>query len=260
MRDFADKVVVITGAGAGMGLAYVEAFAREGARLALNDVDTGAVEGARTRALELGAPAAIAWAFDVSSRDAMMGFAAAVRDELVPAHVIINNAGIEGETRPAWKISDASYERVIGVNLWGVIHGTRAFLPQLFENGEGAVVNISSAFGLIAPPGFSDYAASKFAVRGFTEALMAELHGRPIGVHLVHPGGIDTDIAKNPRSSPRAKKLLTTPPADVATAVIAGIRRGSPRIVCGNGGRELQVAGTLVPLRLRLPILRRTMR
>ncbi len=152
MKSFKDKVVVITGAGGGMGLAYAEAFAREGAKLALNDWDAQSLGRAKERVLALGAPAAHVSSFDVSDRDAMYAFADAVRDTLGPAHIIINNAGIEGEARPVWDMSDESYDKVLGVNLWGVIHGTRAFLPHLFDNGEGAVVNVSSIFGLVGPP------------------------------------------------------------------------------------------------------------
>ena len=139
-----------------MGLAYAEAFAREGALLALNDWDGDALTAAGERVRALGAPKVFTEAFDVSDHDAMFGFADRVRQALGPAHIIINNAGIEGGTGPVWALSHADYQKTLGVNLWGVIHGTRAFLPQLFENGEGAVVNISSIFGLIGPPACSD--------------------------------------------------------------------------------------------------------
>jgi butyryl-CoA dehydrogenase len=136
------------------------------------------------------------------------------------------------------------------VNLWGVVHGTRAFLPQLFENGEGAVVNVSSIFGLVGPPVCSDYAASKFAVRGFTEALSAELQGSPITVHTVHPGGIRTNITRIERSRAFGERFLKTEPDDIARFVLDGIRKGRPRIVYGHRSLPANLGARLVPLSL----------
>lgn len=256
MKSFKDKVVVITGAGGGMGLAYAEAFAREGARLALNDWDAQSLGRAKERVLALGAPAVHVSSFDVSDRDAMYAFADEVRATLGPAHIIINNAGIEGEARPVWDMSDESYDKVLGVNLWGVIHGTRAFLPQLFDNGEGAVVNVSSIFGLVGPPVCSDYAASKFAVRGFTEALTAELHGSNITAHTVHPGGIATNIARKAESQAFKDKFLKTEPDDIARFVLKGIRAGHPRIVYGHRSLVANLGSRFVPLRVLNGVVR----
>lgn len=248
MKQFNGKVVVITGAASGMGRAYAEAFAREGALLALNDRDAQGLDQTRRRVLELGTPAVHTSAFDVSDRDAMYAFADEVRDTLGPAHVIVNNAGIEGGAGPVWELSDESFEKVLGVNLWGVIHGTRAFLPHLFENGEGAVVNVSSIFGLIGPPMCSDYAASKFAVRGFTESLAVELHGTPITVHSVHPGGIDTNIARSDATKNFSKRFLKTPPEAIAKVVLRGIRAGTPRIVSGHRSLPAWLGSRVLPL------------
>ncbi len=152
-------------------------------------------------------------AFDVSDRDAMYRFADHVHTELGGAHVIINNAGVAGCGRPVWSATDADYERIMGINFYGVVHGTRAFLPQIRARGEGAVVNISSIFGLTGTPSSSDYCATKFAVRGFTESLMVEMVNEPITVHLVHPGG-SRPISPSPptaTTSPTNSCELTLP-------------------------------------------------
>ena len=195
MKNFADKIVVITGAGSGMGRAYALEFARLGARLALNDFDAKGL--AETLAMLPHAPAGAVYSevFDVGDQAAVYAFAAAVQARLGNAHVVINNAGIAGGGRPVWLKDEAAYQRTMQVNFFGVVYGTRAFLPQLLANGEGAIVNVSSVFGLVGTPDASDYCAAKFAVRGFTESLMVELQQSPISVHLVHPGGVRTNIA-----------------------------------------------------------------
>jgi NAD(P)-dependent dehydrogenase (short-subunit alcohol dehydrogenase family) len=248
MRDFKNRVVVITGAAGGMGRSYALAFADEGARLALNDWDGDALKETSRLAAERGAGDVMTMAFDVSDREKVHEFAARCAAELGNAHVIINNAGIEGGGRPFWAIEEETFDRVLQVNLFGVIHGTRAFLPQLRANGEGAIVNISSIFGLIAPPGTTDYATTKFAVRGFSESLMAELQSTNISVHVVHPGGIATGIARMDRTQPFAEKYLRTHPDEVARTVIAGIRSGRRRIVCGHRSFPSWLASKFVPL------------
>ena len=165
MKTFKNKVVVITGAGSGMGRAYAMAFARLGAKLALNDYDREALGQSVALLPEPARSDCFHQAFDVADETAFAAFAAAVKQSLGNAHVIINNAGIEGAVKPIWAISKSEIERVMAVNFYGVVNGTRLFLPQLFANGEGAVINVSSVFGLIGTPSNSDYCASKFAVR-----------------------------------------------------------------------------------------------
>lgn len=252
MKDFNNKVVVITGAGSGMGRAYALEFARLGARLALNDFDPAGL--AQTLGLLKGTqPKAVySKAFDVGDKDAMYTFAAEVKAQLGSAHVIINNAGIASNGLPVWLKDEADYERTMQVNFFGVLYGTRAFLPQLLENGEGAVVNVSSVFGLVGTPETSDYCASKFAVRGFTEALMVELHESPISVHLVHPGGVKTNIAKGVEGGEEfADKFLKTDPLDVARHVIKCIRSGKQRIVFGHQSFRVWLASWAMSLERR---------
>ena len=259
MKDFKNKTVVVTGAGSGMGRAYALEFAKLGAQLALNDYDAQGLD--ETLALLKGVPGlrTVRGAFDVSDRAAMERFAAEVQATLGNAHVVINNAGIEGSGRPTWATPLASYERVMRINFYGVLHGSQVFLPQLLANGEGALVNVSSIFGLMGTPSNSDYCASKFAVRGFTEALMVELHDSPVSVHLVHPGGIDTNITRAEHTQAFKAKYLSTPPEEIVQHVIRGIRRGTPKIVYGKDSFKSWLGANLLPLRWLNPIIWRDM-
>ena len=250
MKTFNDKVVVVTGAGSGMGRAYAQAFARRGARLALNDFDAeGLAETVRLVKQQYPDTRVHTDAFDVSDRNAMDQFAAAVKSDLGNAHVIINNAGVEGSGRPVWATTGDDYNRIFQINFFGVVNGTQAFLPQLLANGEGAVVNVSSIFGLIGPPNSSDYSASKFAVRGFTESLMIELRDSPISVHLVHPGGIATNIARAAHTRAFSAHYLTTSPEAIVEHVIKAIGKGKLRIVYGNGALKTHLGALFMPLK-----------
>ncbi len=253
MKSFVGKTVVITGAGSGMGRAYAVEFARRGAKLALNDYDADTL--AETTALLPHATTTFQSVFDVSDHDAVYRFADDVRAELGGAHVIINNAGVAGCGKPAWTATDADYTRIMGINFYGVVHGTRAFLPQIRAQGEGAIVNISSIFGLTGTPNSSDYCASKFAVRGFTESLMVEMVNEPITVHLVHPGGIATNIAKSADGDDFANKFLRTDPAEVATRVADSILKPQARIVVGYSARKTQLGANFLPRRILTRLL-----
>lgn len=261
MKSFENKVVVITGAGSGMGRAYAVEFAKLGARLALNDYNEPTLLETRALALEAGAPQVHCEVFDVSSADAFESFASDVQKTSGNAHVIINNAGVASTGLPTWDLDRGTVERVMAINFWGVFHGTSSFLPQLIENGEGAVVNVSSVFGLVGTPGSSAYCASKFAVRGFTESLVSELADSPITAHIVHPGGIATNISQTETVADRqvlddfSRVYLTTSPESVARRVIRGIRRGEPRIVYGNQSLRLDVGSRFVPLRALAKLL-----
>jgi NAD(P)-dependent dehydrogenase (short-subunit alcohol dehydrogenase family) len=259
MKNFSNKVVLITGAGSGMGRAYALEFAKLGARLALNDFDAKGLAETVEQLSKVSTTELHSAVFDVSDRAAMEGFAADVKATLGNAHVIVNNAGVIGAGKPVWATPLAKIEQVMGVNFYGVVHGTQVFLPQLIENGEGAVVNVSSIFGLIGPPNQSDYSASKFAVRGFTEALMVELLDSPISVHLVHPGGIATNIANVPQHQAFSDKYLSTSAEDIVRYVIRGIRRGTPKIVYGRDSLKAWLASNFVPLRLLSKLIWRDM-
>ena len=256
MQDFTDKVVVVTGAASGMGRAYAVEFAKEGAKLALCDVD----EVGLTETVELvarhGDPDAFFRLVDVSSESAMIDFAAESKAALGDASLVINNAGIAGSGNDGIDTSVKEIEKVMGVNFFGVVHGTLAFMPQLEAVPEAALVNVSSVFGMIGAPGSADYCATKFAVRGYTEVLMGELDHTHIRVILVHPGGVATRIARDLDDEERAlEEFLTSPPELIVKAVIEAIRKDKRRVVKGNLGRRMQVIGGFVPMKRRARML-----
>tara|TARA_R110002073_G_scaffold8371_1_gene46220 strand:+ start:81175 stop:81993 length:819 start_codon:yes stop_codon:yes gene_type:complete len=260
MKNFNNKIVVITGAGSGMGRAYAEEFGKLGARLALNDYSAEGLAETVELLRKQGVKDIYTEVFDVSSKGAMYAFAGNVKAELGDAHLIINNAGVEGAVKPTWTIDIEAYERMMGVNFWGVLYGTKAFLPQLMANNEGAIVNVSSIFGLIGTPNSSDYCAAKFAVRGFTEALMVELKESPIDAYLVHPGGIATNIAQKSEAQDFANRYLMTPPEAIAKFVIKSIRKRRLKIVYGHSALRVWMASNFVPLKLLISILWREMK
>jgi butyryl-CoA dehydrogenase len=258
MKSFTDRVVVITGAGSGMGRAYAMEFEKEGAKLALCDIDPvglqETVEALRSRGRERVFHAVV----DVADEEAMRDFADRTRAALGDTHVVINNAGIAGSMLPGVETSVKDLDRVFAVNFYGVVHGTLAFMPQLEANREAALVNVSSIFGMIGVPGNADYCATKFAVRGYTESLMAELDGSHIQVHLVHPGGIATNIAKGTTAEDGAKGLLTTPPAEIAVKVIEAIRKNRRRVVFGNAARPVRFAANFLPVGMVARLLKKS--
>lgn len=259
MKNFKNKVVVITGAASGMGRSYATLFAKLGSKVAICDYDEKGLKETELMTQKAGAAGVLAVKVDVSSKAAIYDFAEQVKSTLGNAHVIINNAGVAGGGQPVWAINDSDYERVMAINFWGVLHGTRAFLPQLLANKEGAVVNVSSIFGLVGTPSNSDYCASKFAVRGFTESLMVELASTNIQVHLVHPGGINTNIANTEEGKEFSKKFLTTPPDEICEFVIDCIKKNEPRIVYGNNAARVWAGSRFVPFKLLRHILWRQM-
>jgi NAD(P)-dependent dehydrogenase (short-subunit alcohol dehydrogenase family) len=252
---FASKVVAITGAGSGIGRALAIELAARGARLALSDIN----ESALAETMQLLPPGieARAYPLDVSAQEAVFRFAADVKRHFGAAHYIINNAGI-GTFATVEHLTVAEAEKVLSINLWGVFYGTKAFLPIMLEQKEGCIVNISSVFGLLASPCQAAYTMSKFAVRGLTETLWQELDGTGVRAVVVHPGGINTNIAKN---SLRAQneghyertladgmnKQLITSPQDCAREIITGLERGKKRLVVGNGARTLHRISRLLP-------------
>lgn len=263
MQSFIDKVVVITGAGSGMGRDYALEFSRLGAKVALNDFNAESLEETvrLLMAKGIGAQRVYAQAFDVSDRAQMFDFAHQVQVQLGAAHVVINNAGISGNGKSVLEMPFEQFEAVMHINFNGVLHGTQAFLPQLLSNEEAALVNVSSVLGLIGMPGNAEYCASKFAVRGFTEALMVELMQTHVSVHLVHPGGVRTGIADTTEKGRKfAEKFLKTPSEEIVKVVIDGIRRKKARIVYGHQSRNAWLLSWAVPLGLRTRLLHRTKR
>src|SRR3546814_248744 len=191
MKTLNDKVVVITGAGSGIGRALALNAAGKGALLALSDVDEAGLAETVDLVKNASAREVRADRVDVADRAAMTAYAASVADQFGRVNVVVNNAGVAlaGNFE---EMDYADMEWIVGINFWGVIHGTKEFLPHLIASGDGHVVNLSSLFGLLSIPGQSAYNATKYAVRGFSEAIREELliAGHPVGVTVVHPGGI----------------------------------------------------------------------
>jgi NADP-dependent 3-hydroxy acid dehydrogenase YdfG len=243
MKKFDNKVVVITGAGSGIGRALALDFAGRGARLALSDINEAGLAETVDAVKQAGAEVK-ADRLDVADRAAFEAYAAGVLDHFGTVNVVINNAGVA----LAGDLVDLEWDDIdwiIGINFWGVVHGTKFFLPALIESGDAHLVNISSLFGLVSMPGQSMYNAAKYAVRGMTEALREEmLVGRTgVGVTAVHPGGIKTAIARSARTSAREdqaanaklfdEKLAKTTPEKAAEVIIKGIQRKQARVLIG---------------------------
>ncbi len=258
MKSLRDCNVVITGAGSGIGRALAEQAAREGARLALCDWNEA---GLRETATTIGG-AVLHEKVDVRSEEGVRSFAERVERELGGAHVVVNNAGVSvSEQVGAMKRED--FEWLFDVNFWGVVRCTEAFLPQLRRQRAAHLVNISSIFGIIAVPSQSAYNASKFAVRGYTEALRQELADTAIRVTCVHPGGVRTNICANGRQysnlrgeptsveelSETFAKLARTSPEKAAETIWAAVRADAPRVLVGSDARFADLVQRVFPTR-----------
>lgn len=240
MKNLNNKVAVVTGAGSGIGRALAMELAARGCRLALSDVNEA---GLKETAALCDAADVRTYRLDVADRDAIYAHAEQVAKDFGVVHLVINNAGV-ALSATVREMTDEDFKWVMGIDFWGVAHGTRAFLPHLIASGEGHVVNISSVFGLIGVPKQSAYNAAKFAVRGFTEALRQEmkLERQPVAVSCVHPGGIRTNIAnaarmgKSENAAAQRKgfdKLAVTSPEKAARIIIKGILKDESRILVG---------------------------
>ncbi|MGQ0832089.1 MAG: SDR family NAD(P)-dependent oxidoreductase [Microthrixaceae bacterium] len=199
MRSFDGRVAAITGAGSGIGRALAADLANRGAHLALADIDAAGLAETVARCEGRGVKVT-SRSLDVADRASVEAWAEEVVVEHGKVNLIFNNAGVAlGASIDT--MSHEDFQWLMDVNFWGVVHGTQAFLPHLVASGEGHVVNISSVFGLISVPSQSAYNASKFAVRGFTDALRMELDmaGNGVSATTIHPGGIKTNIARNAR-------------------------------------------------------------
>lgn len=248
---FEGKVCVITGAGSGIGRALAENLAKRGARLALSDIDTEGLSETVRLCEKLGAQVR-SDRLDVAEREAVLLYADAVKAHFGVVHQIYNNAGIayHGEVLES---GFKDIERIMDVDFWGVVNGTKAFLPLLLESGDGHVVNVSSLFGLIAVPGQSAYNSAKFAVRGFTESLRQEMivNRHPVKVTCVHPGGIKTAVARNATYAERIdganaasmfdRKLAIHTPEMAAQTITEGVRKGHGRVLIGWEAKLLDI-------------------
>ena len=250
MKDFTDKVVVITGAASGIGKALAIAFAKHGAQLALNDVNEEALANLSAVLTSQGV-SVFSMAFSVSESREVHKFSAQVINHYGKVDIVINNAGVALDAISIEELDYADLEWIMGINFYGVVYGTQAFLPYLKRSEEAAIVNISSIYGIIGPGLQAPYSSSKFAVRGFTECLRMELmvHAPHVHTVCVHPGGIKTEIAnasRIPQNSPigeakRAamrkefnEKSLVLAPEKAAEIIIKGIKKKKHRVLVGR--------------------------
>ncbi|MDB5395510.1 MAG: ephD [Rhodospirillales bacterium] len=252
------KTAVVTGAASGIGRAIACSLGRRGCHLALADLNEAGL--AATASLVSSAGLRVSChRLDVSDRLAITAFPAAVSVIHPGVDILVNNAGVAlgGSFE---QTAEDDFEWLFDINFWGVVRMTRAFLPLLKASGEAQLVNLSSLFGLIAPPGQAAYSASKFAVRGFSEALRHELDGTSIGVTTVHPGGIATAIARSARMSKaisaadqaqslkRFQHLLKMPPERAGEIIAQGVERRRPRILIGSDARFAALIERLFPV------------
>jgi NADP-dependent 3-hydroxy acid dehydrogenase YdfG len=272
MQGFAGKVAVVTGAGSGIGQALAVELARAGAKLAISDVDTDGLAGTEERLRAIGAPVR-ADRLDVTERERFLTYADGVREHFGVVNQIYNNAGI-AFTGDIEITQFKDIERVMDVDYWGVVNGTKAFLPHLIASGDGHVINISSVFGLFSVPGQAAYNSAKFAVRGFTEALRQEmiLAGHPVKVTTVHPGGIKTAIARHATAAEGVdrdelaeffdRRMASTSPQRAARIILDGVRKNKARVLVGPDAKLLDAMVRLSGSgyqRIVVPVLARVM-
>jgi NADP-dependent 3-hydroxy acid dehydrogenase YdfG len=252
MSSFEGKVAVITGAGSGIGRALALNLAEKGAMVALSDIDAEGLAETARQADALGAQVK-SDLLNVTEREAVLAYAEEVVGHFCRVNQVYNNAGIayNGDVE---KSEFKDIERIMDVDFWGVVNGTKAFLPHVIASGDGHIVNVSSLFGLIAMPGQSAYNAAKFAVRGFTEALRQEMlvAGHPVQVTCAHPGGIKTAVARNATVCDGEdaqtfaeffdKYLALHSPEMAAQTIVDGVRKGRARVVIGWEAKALDAS------------------
>lgn len=263
MKSFEGKVAAITGAGSGMGRSLAVALARRGCEVALSDVDERTLSETVGLVKDASSVRVTKRRVDVAKRDEVYAWAADVVRDHGRCNLVFNNAGISYAATVAGAEYD-DFERIVDIDFWGVVYGTKAFLPHLVASGDGHVVNTSSVFGLIAFPGQSTYNAAKFAVRGFTEALRVELEitGAPVSATSVHPGGIKTNIARASKrhaslrelgiddldgAGERFERAFRVTADDAAETILKGVQKNARRVLVGADAHVIDLVQRLVP-------------
>ena len=261
MKNFQNKVAAITGAGSGIGQQLALLLAKEGCHLSLSDVNEQGLIETVEKLKDTDVRVTIK-KLDVADQVAVKAWAEETVQDHGSVNMIFNNAGVA----LASTVEGASYEElewIVNINFWGVVYGTKEFLPFIKQTGDGHIVNISSLFGLTAQPTQSAYNATKFAVRGFTESLRQELDMENCGVSAlcVHPGGIRTNIANsakmndslktlgmNPEKSAKSfNKLLRCPPEEAARPILEAVKKDKRRLLIGNDAKALDLLQRLLP-------------
>jgi NAD(P)-dependent dehydrogenase (short-subunit alcohol dehydrogenase family) len=256
--DLKGRTAVVTGAAGGIGRAIAVSLARRGCHLALADVNDAGLAETRAPAAQPGVRVSHHH-LDVADRAAVGAFPEIVRAIHPGIDLLINNAGVAlGGTFE--QVSEEDFEWLFEINFWGVVRLTRAFLPLLKASDDARIVNLSSIYGVIAPPRQTAYSASKFAVRGFSTALRYELAGTPVGVTVVHPGGVATAIAKNARVAKAVSaeeealgreqfdRLLRLPPETAGEIIVRGIERCRARVLVGSDAKVISLIERAVPV------------
>jgi short-subunit dehydrogenase len=252
---------VVTGAASGIGRALAVELAARGADLALADRDEAGLQSTAAEIAGSHRVKVTTHRLDVGVPTEIAAFAQAATAAHPALNILVNNAGVAllGQFS---EIDQAQMDWLMNINFWGVVHATRAFLPHLATRGEAHIVNLSSIFGIVAPPGQTAYGAAKFAVRGFSESLRHELQmaGSPVRLSVVHPGGIATNIVRNSQNGSgitdnarraeaieRFDRVAKTTPKDAALRIIKGIEKNQPRILIGNDARMMDILQRLRP-------------
>ena len=261
MTAIRGAAAAVTGAASGIGRALSLELAARGCDLALADRDEAGLQGVAAEIARAGSRKVSVHRVDVSELSQIEAFAASAAAAHGGLNILINNAGVAllGQFT---EIDQAQMDWLMNINFWGVVRSTRAFLPHLARQSEAHIVNLSSIFGIIAPPGQTAYAAAKFAVRGFSESLRHELAmaKSPVKLSVVHPGGVATNIARNSRtgvgmtdnarraqSIERFDAVAKTTPTAAALRIIEGIEKNQPRILIGNDARFMDLLQRLRP-------------
>lgn len=258
MKDLKGKIAVVTGASSGIGRELALGLAREGCRLALADTDFDGLRETE-RMAKLAGGQAIIRRVDVSSKKEIYSFAEHVIKHYGEVDIVINNAGVVF-TSTIEDLSYRDFERVMNINFWGAVYGTKAFMGYLKKQKSSHIVNISSVYGLWGLATQASYSSSKFALRGFTETLMQELRGSGVHASCVYPGGVKTNIVMhsyselhdvNPDKKEKFIKKFSdtamTTPGKAAKIIISGIKRNRKRILIGPDAFFFDITQRMFP-------------